>query len=138
MVRLHEFKKRFKKVKYIEYDIDELNHIIYNNLEIPLVKEETKNQWFAEKMLYKGETAKLIKSGSTGYHYITDWGRVLNAKQVKELRIQDIRGRHFAFYIDGGRRLLEEIMEEEGFIYDYDKIKSKYKELNIETRWVKG
>ena len=138
MVTLHDQKPRAKKVRYIEYDIDEINHIIYNDLPTPLIEEDIKQKWYADKLLYKNEIGKLLPNCYSGYHFITNWGRVLNAKQVKELKIQNIADKFFAFYVDGGRVKLEEAMEEVGFIYDYDKIKAKYKELNIETRWVKG
>ena len=74
MVTLYPTKKRLKRVKYVEYDIHDINKIIYNDLENPIYKETKQIDWNINAVLEKGETAKLLDSNS-GYHYITSFGR---------------------------------------------------------------
>ena len=135
MVTLNPRKKR-KREKFIEYDIHEVNAAIYNDQPLELY-EEDRTEWFVDKMLIEGETAKLLNT-STLCHFVTNYGRVINAKQVRVLTLQNIRGYTHAVYLDTARRRLHEVMEEVGYIYDYKTIQDKYENNNWKTRWVKG
>jgi hypothetical protein len=135
MVRLNPPKRR-KKEKFIEYDIHEINAAIYNDQPLNIY-EDDRTEWFVDQILEKGETAKKLDT-STLCHFITNYGRVINAKQMRVLTIQNIRDYVHAVYLDANRRRLHELMEEVGYIYDFKTIQDRYEKNNWNTRWVKG
>lgn len=136
MVTLHPPKKRAKRNKFVEYNIDDVNHFIYNDLNNPMFKE-LEVTWPIEKLLMEGEKAAKLNT-SSGYHYATSYGRVFNMKQVKQLVLQNVRDSFHRVFLDAGGHRLEEIMESVGFIYDFDTIQEFYNKHNFTTRWLKG
>jgi hypothetical protein len=136
MVTLNPIKKR-KKVKYVEYDINYINNIIYNDLENPIFEETKQINWNINKVLEKGETYKSFNSNS-GYHFITSFGRIINGKRLIQLTIQNVRDSFLRFFVDQNAYKLEEEMEKVGFVYDIDKIKAYYKTTNNELKIIKG
>ena len=70
--------------------------------------------------------------------FYSNYGRVINAKQMRVLTIQNIRDYVHAVYLDANRRRLHELMEEVGYIYDFKTIQDRYEKNNWNTRWVKG
>lgn len=135
MVRLNPPKRR-KKEKFIEYDIHEVNAAIYNDQPLDIYDDDN-TEWVLDKILEKGETAKQIDT-STLCHFVTNYGRVINAKQMKILTLQNVRDYVHAVYLDANRRRLHELMEEVGYIYDFKTIQDRYEKNNWNTRWVKG
>ena len=137
MVTLHKPKKQVRKLRYIEYDIHDINNIIYNDLENPIYKETKQIDWNLNKVLEKGEYAKLINSNS-GCHYITSFGRVINAKRLVQLRVQNIRNSFLRYFLDQTAYRLEDTMAIAGFEYNYDEIVKYYATTQHDLKWVKG
>ena len=136
MVTLNPIKKR-KRVKYIEYDINDVNAMIYNDSYNFTFDDSKKIDWNLDKLLLKGEKAALMDT-SQHYHYVTSFGRIINGKRVIQLTIQDVQDRYLRIFADQKPWKLENVMEAAGFVYDYDVIKNRYKTQNWKLRWVKG
>ena len=117
--------------EYVKYDQDELDRLIYNDLDINTLFEEKEEDYseILQKMLYEGEVAKNMPKLPIEY-YITNFGRVLNTKRVMELTVRNILDTYLTFTCRSVRWILEPIMEEAGFIYDRHKILEYYKEIN--------
>lgn len=121
-----------KKNRYIEYDLNKLNSQIYNDLPITFSDKAFDYDRLLDKMMYEGETYDIIPSTSN-YHYVTSFGRVINAKQMKEITLHVSHSR-LAFYIDKTRNLLKTHMDYCNFNYDYDKHIEFYKKTNYPIR----
>ena len=138
MISLHPPKRRLTKVRYLNYDIEDLNWRLYNDLPLKSYQEKIKIDWNLKHLMYEGETYKRIKEISSGYHYITSYGRILNAKRCIEMTISSLKGKHFVFHTGQKRWKLEEIMTKYNFPYDYKELEKYYKSINYKISWIKG
>jgi hypothetical protein len=119
--------KILESKEYIEYDLDDINYRIYNDLPLG-TDDEVDSYWeIMDKMIQKGETYKLIPGIPTGHHFITSYGRVINAKRCYEMTITSTRGEYIAFTASKRRWKICDIMKEVGFEYDEPKILEYYK-----------
>lgn len=121
-----------KKNKYIEYDLDKVNRQIYNDLPITLSDKTFDYEIILSKIMKEGEKYDIIPS-TNNYHYITSLGRVINAKQLKEMTLHVSHGR-LAFYIDQTRNLVKDHMDTAGYAYDFDQLIEFYKKTNYPIR----
>lgn len=138
MVSLHPPKRYKNKTKYINYDIDEINYKIYNDLPLKSYQEKLKIDWNIKHLMYEGETYKRIEEINSGHHYITSNGRVINAKRCLEISINNIKDKYLAFHCEQQRWKLEELMPKYDYEYDFDKLIKYYKSINYKLTWVKG
>ena len=133
------FKERVKIKKkneiYVDYDIDEINRLIYNDLPINYHNEEdARLERIIKKMLMKGEYAKLITEVPTDSHWITSYGRVLNAKRTQQMTISHVRNDYLAFFVVSKRWKLQHTMERYGFKYDKEQLLQFYEDINYPIR----
>lgn len=134
MVTLSRRKKKQKKGKIIPYSNEEVEYYIYNNMDLPYYNDD--NEWENYKigrLLLDGEQAKLIDGVYSGVHYITNYGRIINAKMVRWLTVNDVRGKYLIFHCEGKRWYLKKAMNKVGYKYDYDTITKFYKK--IDYKW---
>jgi len=138
MVTLNKRKKKIKKGKVIPYSNEDVDYYLYNNLPMPYYDDwKLENDWKIERLLIKNEVAELVPEIYSGYHYITNFGRVLNAKMVRWISILDVDGRYLLYHLDGKRWYLKTAMEKYGWKYNYKKITKLYKKLDYPCRKVK-
>ena len=124
-----------KALTYVDYDVDDLNFKIYNDL--PLDSDYEQDIAYEErvnKLLMEGEIARLIVEIPTDTHFITSYGRVINAKRLQQMTISNVRDELLAFYCLKKRWVLEEIMESYGFNYNKDKQLEFYKSIDYPIR----
>jgi hypothetical protein len=138
MITLHPPKKRQKKTKYVEYDIEEINRRIYNDLPIKSYQDKVKQKHNLDSLMYEDETYKLIEEIDSLCHYITSKGRIINAQRCMELTMNNVADRKWAFHADSKRWMLEDIMAQYGFEYNFNKLKEFYKQTNTKTSWTRG
>ena len=122
--------KIIESKEYIEYDIDDINYRIYNDL--PLETDNEVDEYWnnMERILQAGEKFQLIPGIPSGYHFITSYGRVINAKRCKEMTITSTRGEYIAFTASKRKWKIGDLMKDVGFEYDELKIIEYYKTIN--------
>ena len=124
-----------KALTYVDYDVDDLNYRIYNDLPLDSdYEQDIAYEKRVNKLLMEGETARLIVEIPTDTHFITSYGRVINAKRLQQMTISNVRDELLAFYCLKKRWVLEEIMESYGFNYDKDKQLEFYKSIDYPIR----
>ena len=136
MVTLNKRAKKKKKGKLIPYDNEEVEYYIYNNLDIPYYNDDYygKTCWSFTKLLFKDEIAKPVPKIYSGHHFITNYGRIINAKMVKWITISSIDDRYLIYHLEAKRWYLEKTMIECGWEYDMNKLIKQYKKINYPWR----
>ena len=135
MVTLNKRVKKKKKGKLIPYDNEEVEYYIYNNLDIPYYNDEyNKTNWSFKKLLFEDEIAKPMPKIYSGHHFITNYGRILNAKMVKWITIHNVRDRYLIYHLEATRWYLEKTMNECGWEYDMNKLITQYKKMDYPHR----
>ena len=135
MITLNQRKPKKKKSKVIPHDYEDLNYYIYNDLDIPYyIDDDSENEWKLEKLLLKGEIALPAPDVYSGFHFITNYGRVLNAKMVRWITINNVDNRYLIYHLDGKRWYLEKTFKQLGFKYDMKKLLQQYRKLDYPCR----
>tara|TARA_R110000796_G_scaffold56958_5_gene131733 strand:- start:494 stop:949 length:456 start_codon:yes stop_codon:yes gene_type:complete len=136
MVTLNKNRKKKKKGRAIPMSTEDLNWYIYNDLPLPYYENgDAERDWKFQKLLIDGEKAERIPGVYSGYHFITNFGRVLNAKMVRWITISDFEdGRYMLFHVEGHRWYLKKVMEKLGWTYDYKTLIERYNKLDYPCR----
>ena len=135
MVTLNKRAKKKKKGKLIPYDNEEVEYYIYNNLDIPYYSDEFDGtNWSFKKLLFEDEIAKPVPKIYSGHHFITNYGRILNAKMVKWITIHNVDDRYLIYHLESKRWYLKKAMEKCGFEYDFKKLVEQYKKIDYPWR----
>jgi hypothetical protein len=135
MVTLNKNKKRKRKGKVIPYTYEDFNWYIHNDIPLPYYEDgDAERDWKFDKLLEDGEKAEKIPDVYSGYHFITNFGRVLNAKMVRWMTISDVESKYLLFHVEGKRWYLKKVMEKLGWKYDYKTITEQYKKLDYPWR----
>lgn len=123
------------KGEYVKYNLDYLNKLIYNDLSIDelFYDEEDKYKTNLIKILSKGEEAKHLPFLRDEYH-ITNFGRIINAKRIKELTIVLVRNEFLAFTANARLWKLEPIMLDNNWTYDMNLMLDYYKSIDYPFR----
>ena len=122
--------KVLESKEYIEYDLDDINYRIYNDLPLETDNEVDAYWNNMDKMVQKGETYRLIQALPKGHYFITSYGRVINAKMCKEMTITSTRGEYIGFTASKRKWKIEDIMNQAGLEYDEPKIIEYYKAID--------
>lgn len=123
--------KKWEKQQYVTAkDIDDFEHLIYNNLDVKerLVSEfiTVDSEWINEILKPEEEYAEL--SYPLDKYAVTSFGRILNIKTKKQLVLQNVTSN---FYFQ--RHRLQDLLTQNGFIYSKKVINDYYKKYNWKT-----
>jgi len=122
--------KLIESTGYVEYNLDELNHTIYNDLPLNNVSEEIENYYATMDILVdKDEDYAVIKGLPSGCHFITSKGRVINAKRKQQMTIFPLRGGDLMFLCDRSRWKILELMVANGWKTDKSTLLAYYKKI---------
>ena len=123
--------KIIKSKEYVQYNLDELNHRIYNDLPLNNVDEEIENYYsIMDVLVDKDEEYAVIKGLPKGCHFITSKGRVINAKRKHQMTIFPLRGDDLMFLCERSRWKILSLMTENGWKTDKLTLLSYYKKIN--------
>lgn len=135
MVTLSKRKKKKKKDKLIPYSNEDVDFYLYNNMDLPYYTDNDEwNVYKIEKLLLDGEKAQLAPDIFSGFHYLTSFGRIINAKMVRWITVNDVRGKYLIFHCEGKRWYLKKAMNKLGYKYNYDTITKLYKKVDYPWR----
>jgi hypothetical protein len=123
------------KGDYVDYSLDYLNKRIYNDLPLDYLftDEEDKYTLALSKMLAKGEIAKHIDFLRDEY-YVTNFGRIINAKRIIQLTVMLVRNNYLAFTSSSRMWKLEPIMVSNGWTYNIENMLNYYESINYPIR----
>ena len=128
------YKKFVARKKYITDDyIKDVEHYIHNDLPLDKFYKDTSiekfNQKVADHLMKKGE--KYVRLPYEREHIIiTSYGRAINTHLVKQFSMR-ISAMTFHLYVTGLKINFPKIFKEQGWPYDFDKLKKNY----IKYKW---
>ena len=135
MVTLNQRKPKKKKDKVIPYSNEDFDYYIHNDIPLPYYDDSNdENEWKFERLLLKGEIAKPVPNIGSGFHFITNYGRILNAKMVRWITVHNVDNRYLIYHLDSKRWYMKKAFKKCGFEYDFKKLIKRYKKIDYPCR----
>lgn len=128
-----------RKIKTV-LNQDQMERLIYNDLD-PLqgypdylagTEDEDTLKERIEQLRLPGEKLTVLGGEYTKTYAISNYGRMISGKRVPQLVVyfNNERKEHYMF-LHGKRKYLRQIMEDNNYTYDYDKVQ----EIGIKNRF---